>query len=126
MLHRATLGSLERFLGVVLEQHAGQLPGWLAPDQVVVIPIEAELAPYAAEVTALLAGAGLRAVVDAKNESLARRIALSHELGIPYVAVIGRRERDAQALSLRAHDEQRVLPVDEAVTELVRRCAAPL
>ena len=126
MLHRATLGSLERFLGVVLEQHAGHLPGWLAPDQIVVIPIEAELESYAAEVQAELIRAGLRAVVDAKNESLARRIALAHELGIPYVIVVGRRERDARALSLRAQDERRVLPLDEAVTELVRRCAAPL
>lgn len=126
MLHRATLGSLERFLGVVLEQHAGQLPGWLAPDQVVVIPIEPELAPYASEVQAELGRAGLRAVCDAKNESLGRRIALAHEHGIPYVAVVGRRERDVRALSLRAHDEQRVLPLDEAVTQLVRRCAPPL
>lgn len=126
MLHRATLGSLERFFGVVLEQYAGQLPGWLAPDQVVVIPIEAELTPYAADVQSELGRAGLRVLVDGRNESLARRIALAHEQGIPYVAVIGRRERDARALSLRAHDEQRVLPLDEAVTELVRRCAAPL
>ena len=126
MLHRATLGSLERFLGVVLEQYAGQLPGWLAPDQVVVIPIEPELSPYAAEVQAKLAGAGLRAVCDAKNESLARRIALAHEQGIPYVAVIGRREREVRAVSLRAQGEPCVLPLDEAVTELVRRCAAPL
>jgi threonyl-tRNA synthetase len=126
MLHRATLGSLERFLGVVLEQHGGQLPAWLAPDQVVVVPIETELAPYAEEVVAALRETGLRVVCDARNESLARRIALAHEDGIPFVAVIGRRERDARRLSLRARDEQWLVPLDEAVTELVRRCAAPL
>jgi threonyl-tRNA synthetase len=126
MLHRATLGSLERFLGVVLEQHGGQLPAWLAPDQVVVVPIETELAPYAEQVVAALRETGLRVVCDARNESLARRIALAHEDGIPFVAVIGRRERDARRLSLRARDEQWLVPLDEAVTELVRRCAAPL
>jgi threonyl-tRNA synthetase len=126
MLHRATLGSLERFLGVVLEQHGGHLPAWLAPDQVVVVPIEAELAPYAEQVVAALRETGLRVVCDARNESLARRIALAHEDGIPFVAVIGRRERDARLLSLRARDEQWLAPLDEAVIELARRCAAPL
>lgn len=126
MLHRATLGSLERFLAVVLEQHRGQLPAWLAPDQVVVLPIEAELAPYAEEVAAALGRAGLRVVCDERNESLARRIALSHEDGIPFVAVIGRRERDARGLSLRARDEQWLVPLDEGIAELARRCAAPL
>jgi threonyl-tRNA synthetase len=126
MLHRATLGSLERFLGVVLEQHGGRLPAWLAPDQVVVVPIEAELAPYAEQVVAELRASGLRVVCDARNESLARRIALAHEDGIPFVAVIGRLERDARLLSLRARDEQWRAPLAEAVTELARRCAAPL
>jgi threonyl-tRNA synthetase len=126
MLHRATLGSLERFLGVVLEQHGGRLPAWLAPDQVVVVPIEAELAPYAEEVAAALRDSGLRVVCDARHESLARRIALAHEDGIPFVAVIGRRERDTRRLSLRARDEQRLVPLVEAVAELTRRCAAPL
>jgi threonyl-tRNA synthetase len=125
MLHRATLGSLERFLGVVLEQHAGQLPGWLAPDQVVVIPVEAELAPYCDDVVSELRRAGLRAIADHRSESLARRVALAHEHGIPHVAVVGRRERAARSLSLRAGDTQRVLPLLEAVTELARLCAPP-
>jgi threonyl-tRNA synthetase len=126
MLHRATLGSLERFLGVVLEQHAGKLPGWLAPDQVVVIPIEAELAAYADEVVSELRGARLRASADHRNESLARRVALAHEQGVPYVAVVGQRERGARSLSLRQSDAQRVLPLAEAVTELAKLCAPPL
>lgn len=126
MLHRATLGSLERFLGVVLEQHAGKLPGWLAPDQVVVIPIEADLAAYADEVVSALRGAGLRASADHRNESLARRVALAHEHGVPYVAVVGQRERGARSLSLRQTDVQRVLPLAEAVTALAELCAPPL
>lgn len=125
MLHRATLGSLERFLGIVLEQHAGKLPGWLAPDQVVVIPVEAVLAPYADEVVAELRGAGLRAIADHRSESLARRVALAHEQGIPFVTVVGRREQGARALSLRQSDAQRVLPLADAVKELGMLCAPP-
>jgi threonyl-tRNA synthetase len=125
MLHRATLGSLERFLGVVLEQHGGQLPGWLAPDQCVVIPVEAEQASYGDEVVRELRHAGLRVLADPRSESLARRVALAHEHGIPHVAVVGRREQAARSLSLRTNDAQRVLPLAEAVTELARLCAPP-
>jgi len=126
MLHRATLGSLERFLGIVLEQHDGRLPAWLAPDQVVVVPIDAEHHAYAREVLDELARAGLRAAMDLRGETLARRIALAHEYGIPYVAVVGRRERDARSLSLRHGDEQRVLSLADGAAELAERCAPPL
>ena len=126
MLHRATLGSLERFLGIVLEQHDGQLPAWLAPDQVVVLPIEAEQYDYAREVQAELTRAGLRAQNDASRETLSRRVALAHEAAIPYVAVVGRREAQARGVSLRHAEVQRVLPLAEAVQELGRACAPPL
>jgi threonyl-tRNA synthetase len=126
MLHRATLGSLERFLGIVLEQHGGHLPAWLAPEQIVVLPIEAEQHDYAREVQAELERAGLRATGDSSRETLARRVALAHEAAIPYVAVVGRREREARALSLRRAGEQRVLDLVEAARELVRACAPPL
>jgi threonyl-tRNA synthetase len=126
MLHRATLGSLERFLGIVLEQHAGKLPPWLAPDQVVVLPVEASQADYAAEVNQALKRAGLRAACDARDESLSRRIALAHEQAVPFVAVVGRREREAASVSLRHGDQQRVLAFDGAVAELVALCAPPL
>jgi threonyl-tRNA synthetase len=126
MLHRATLGSLERFLGVVLEQHDGHLPAWLAPDQVAVLPIEAEQHGYAREVQAELLRAGLRAVSDASRETLARRVALAHEAAIPYVAVVGRREAESRSVSLRHGEAQRVLPLAETVQELGRACAPPL
>jgi threonyl-tRNA synthetase len=126
MLHRATLGSLERFLGIVLEQHDGKLPPWLAPDQVVIIPIEAEQHDYAQELEAALRHAQLRVVSDRRSESLARRIATAHENGIPYVAVLGRREQAARALSLRHGDAQRLLSISDAVRELSEVCAPPL
>lgn len=126
MLHRATLGSLERFLGVVLEQHDGRLPGWLAPDQVVVLPVEPAQHDYAKELEAELRRAGLRAVSDLSGETLARRVALAHEYGIPYVAVVGRRESEARSVSLRHAEGQQVLASSDAVRELVAACAPPL
>lgn len=126
MLHRATLGSLERFLGIVLEQHDGHLPAWLAPDQVLVLPVDSDQRHYARDVAAELKRVGLRAVEDSRGETLSRRIALAHEHGIPHVAVVGRREQDARSLSLRQGDRQRVLTLSEAGRELAEVCAPPL
>jgi threonyl-tRNA synthetase len=126
MLHRATLGSLERFLGIVLEQHAGQLPAWLSPDQVTVIPVDEAQHAYARELERQLRRAGLRAVSDLRGETLARRVALAHEAAIPYVAVVGRREQEAESLSLRDARGQRVLGREQAIRELTERCAPPL
>jgi threonyl-tRNA synthetase len=126
MLHRATLGSLERFLGIVLEQHAGHLPAWLAPDQVVVLPVSAAQHDYADDIAAQLKRAGLRALCDARDESLARRIAIAHDQAIPLVCVVGQREQAARSVSLREGDAQHVLPLDEALRMLPQRCAPPL
>ncbi|RYZ06298.1 MAG: threonine--tRNA ligase [Myxococcales bacterium] len=126
MLHRATLGSLERFLGILLEQHGGRLPAWLAPDQVVVLPTDAEVHDYAREIERELRSAGLRSLVDLREDSLSRRIALSHEHGVPHVVVVGKREREARRVSLRGGEGQRVLAVPEAVRSLLEACAPPL
>ncbi|HYP87897.1 MAG TPA: threonine--tRNA ligase, partial [Polyangiaceae bacterium] len=126
MLHRATLGSLERFLGIVLEQHDGLLPAWLSPDQVVILPVEAEQQGYAREVEQSLQRAGLRAVTDLRSETLSRRVALAHEAAIPFVAVVGRRELEQRSVSLRDAGGQRVLSLEDALRTLTERCAPPL
>jgi threonyl-tRNA synthetase len=126
MLHRATLGSLERFLGIVLEHHAGRVPAWLAPDQVLVLPVDDELDGYAREQVAALNRAGLRARSDGRAESLARRIAIAHEQSIPFVCVVGRRERDAGQLSVRYGERQELLSSEAALRLLSERCAPPL
>lgn len=126
MLHRATLGSLERFLGIVLEHHEGRLPAWLAPDQVSVLPVDEAHREYAQAVAAELRGASLRAVVDSRGESLARRVALAHDQGIPHVLVVGDRERGSLSVSLREGRGQRVLPLTEASAHLATACAPPL
>jgi threonyl-tRNA synthetase len=126
MLHRATLGSLERFFGIVLEQHEGRLPAWLAPDQVSVLPVESAQTAFAREIVAALKRLGLRALTDERDESLARRVALAHEQAVPYVCVVGRREQAARNVSLRHGDAQRVLGLQELLAELASACAPPL
>ena len=123
ILHRALFGSIERFLGVLLEHHGAQLPAWLAPEQVAVVAIGAEPATWAAEVHARLRAAGVRARLDAGGDTLARRIAVAHHDGVPVVAIVGNREAAAGAVTLRVGAEQRTLDLDAAVADVVARCA---
>jgi threonyl-tRNA synthetase len=121
MLHRALFGSIERFLGIVLEHHGAALPAWLAPEQVAVVPVSANHRDRAAEVCAALAAAGLRSRLDADDATLSRRIAVAHHDGVPFVAVIGDREIAAGTLSVRAADGSWTQPAADAIAELVRR-----
>ncbi len=123
MLHRALFGSIERFLGVLLEHHGAALPAWLAPEQVAVMPIAAAHQARAAELHARLAGAGLRSRLDDDDRTLARRIAQAHHDGVPFVAVVGQREVDDGTVAIRSRDDRWTAPVDEAIAELVRRAA---
>jgi threonyl-tRNA synthetase len=123
MLHRALFGSIERFLGVLLEHHGAQLPLWLAPDQVAVVPVASNHAVRAAEICAELARAGLRSRLDAEDGTLSRRIAVAHHDGVPFVVVIGDREVGDATLAVRARDDRWSRPAGDAIAELVRRVA---
>jgi threonyl-tRNA synthetase len=125
MLHRALYGSLERFMGVLLEHHRGSLPPWLAPAQVVVLPIAAAHHEAARHVERALLDDGLRGVIDAREHSLAKRIAEAHQQGIPFAAVIGDREVERASISLRSREAREELPIDRAREELRARCARP-
>ncbi len=122
MLHRALFGSLERFLGVLLEQHGAALPAWLAPDQIAVVPVTAAHHAYAQRIADDLAAAGLRVRVAAQNESLAKRIKLAHHDGVPYQIVVGDREMADGTLAIRAREAQWWAPVELAVVDLAQRC----
>ncbi|HZI15406.1 MAG TPA: threonine--tRNA ligase [Myxococcus sp.] len=123
MLHRALLGSLERFIGVLLEHHGGALPAWLAPEQVVVAPVGEAAVEYAERFAARLREAGCRVGVDARGESLSRKIVDAHGAGVPWVVVVGNREGAAGGVRLRQRDgAQKDLPWDAAVAELVAAC----
>ncbi len=103
MLHRAILGSLERFIGTLIEHYAGNFPLWLAPNQVVLIPIKTEQEEYAFKVRQMLMDIGLRVIVDTRNESLGKRIREASMQKIPYQIVIGAKEAESGQVSVRSH-----------------------
>jgi threonyl-tRNA synthetase len=103
MIHRALMGSYERFIGILLEHFAGELPVWLAPAQAIVLPIADRHVPYARSVVSGLREAELRAEVDDRTESVARKIRDAELRKIPYMLVVGDREQESETLSLREH-----------------------
>lgn len=125
MLHRAMLGSFERFVGLLLERTAGRLPPWLAPEQVRVLAVAPALADYAAEVAALLDARGLRASVDARDAPLGARVKRAHDARVPLVAIVGPRDRDARSVSLRHGSEKQELPLAGALEALAGACSPP-
>jgi threonyl-tRNA synthetase len=119
MLHHAVLGSLERFIALLLEHYDGQLPLWLAPDQAVVASIGEERADYAREVADALAAQGLRMALDVRPERLGRKIVDAREAGIPIVLAVGAREAEAGTVALRRRDgAQAVMAIAEAGARL--------
>jgi len=127
MLHRAMVGSLERFLGILLEHHDGRVPAWLAPEQVRVLPVHLEQRPYAEEVVGRLREHGLRAGVDGSNETLARRVAEAHAMRVPLLWVVGAREMAERSVTERGQcDERRAVPLLEAIGRARVVCAAPV
>lgn len=101
MLHRALLGSLERFIGTLIEHYAGNFPLWLAPNQIVLIPIKPEHNGFAADIKRLLDKEGFRVHVDDRNESLAKRIREASGLKVPYQIILGDKEVETKTLSVR-------------------------
>jgi threonyl-tRNA synthetase len=124
MLHRALYGSLERFLGILLEHHGSALPAWLAPVQVAVLPIAAAQADAGGALAAELRRAGLRVEVGL-DESLAKRIAQASAQAVPFQVVLGAREVAAGTVALRSREGQATMPLDRVVDEVRRRCAHP-
>jgi threonyl-tRNA synthetase len=127
MLHRAILGSFERFLGILIEQYAGRFPLWLAPVQVVVASIVSDAGPYAEEVAAALRAAGLEARADVRNEKINAKVREHSLAHVPVLAVVGRREAGQRLVALRrlGSDGQEILALDEAVSMLAKEAQAP-
>jgi threonyl-tRNA synthetase len=105
MIHRALFGSFERFIGILLEHTAGELPFWLAPVQATVLPIADDQIDYAREVAEQLAQAGLRVEVDDRTESIKKKIRNAELQKIPYMLVVGKREAESGEVALRRHRE---------------------
>jgi threonyl-tRNA synthetase len=126
MLHRAIFGSVERFLGILLEHHQGALPAWLAPEQLRVLPVGPDSQAYASEVRQRLEEAGLRVSEDARGETLSRRILDSHRDSVPFVVLVGAREQAARSVQLRERSgAQRQVVLESAVAELREACRVP-
>jgi threonyl-tRNA synthetase len=127
MLHRACLGSFERFIGILIENWAGKLPFWLAPRQVVVASIVSEADAYVAEVVAALTKAGVRAEADTRNEKINYKVR-EHSVGkVPVILAIGRKEVEDRTVTLRRLGEKQtqVLSLESAVADLAGEAVAP-
>jgi threonyl-tRNA synthetase len=128
MLHRAIFGSMERFIAILIEHYAGRLPGWLAPVQVVVATITQDADHYAGEVVERLKTAGIRAVIDLRNEKINYKIREHSLTKIPVIAVVGKREAAERTVALRTLgvENQAFLPLDSAVSHLHSIMSSPL
>jgi threonyl-tRNA synthetase len=127
MLHRAIFGSLERFIGVLIENYAGKFPLWLAPLQAVVATITSDADAYAQEVKAALDAAGLRAELDIRNEKINYKVREHSLAKVPVLAVVGRREAENRSVAIRrlGSEKQEILALDEAVNRLKAEAVSP-
>jgi threonyl-tRNA synthetase len=121
MIHRALLGSFERFIGIMIEHYAGVLPLWLAPVQAIVLPVSDRFNDFAATVSDSLRADGVRAELDARSESVGRKIRDAELRKIPYMLVIGEREAADRTVAVREHGgaDRGSLPIAEFAAELV-------
>jgi threonyl-tRNA synthetase len=127
MLHRAITGSLERFIGVLIEHYAGKFPLWLAPVQVAVATIVSDADGYANEVIELLKAAGIRTELDLSNEKINYKVRRHSLAKTPYLWVVGRKEAENRTISVRklGSEAQESLALSEAISMLSAEAAPP-
>jgi threonyl-tRNA synthetase len=128
MLHRAIFGSLERFVGILIEHHAGKFPLWLAPTQAVVCSIVSDCNPYAESIVAKLRAAGLVAEFDGRNEKINYKVREHSLAKIPVILAVGKRDEEGGTVAIRRLGEegQKTLPLDEAIAVLSAEARSPL
>ncbi len=121
MIHRALFGSVERFFGVLTEHYAGHFPPWLAPVQVVGVPVANEFADYLDEIAALLRAKGVRVSVDASDDRMQKKILNHTKAKVPFMLIAGGQDRDNGAVSFRFRDgsQENGIPVDQAVARIL-------
>ena len=127
MVHRALFGSVERFVGNLIEHYAGNFPGWLAPEQAIILPITSSQHGRAVEVQRILTDAGLRCGCDGRNETVGYRIRDAETRKIPFMLVIGQREAESGEVSLRVHGEgdRGNMSTEEALALISEACRRP-
>jgi threonyl-tRNA synthetase len=126
MLHRAIVGSLERFIGILIENHAGAMPMWLAPMQVSILNISDAQADYCKDLAAKLRKLGFRVEADLRNEKITYKIREHSVQKLPYILVVGDKERDANTVAVRARGniDLGVMSIDALVERLQQDVAA--
>lgn len=127
MLHRALFGSIERFLGILIENHAGKLPLWLSPEQVVVCPVTNDFDDYAESAAQALKAAGLYVSTDLRNEKITYKIREHSLAKVPVIAVVGAKEKENGTVTIRriGSDKQEVLKLDDLVKVLSQEAQMP-
>ncbi len=128
MLHRAILGTFERFIGILIEHHAGRFPLWLSPVQAVVATIVSDADDYAREVVAKLKAAGLRAETDTRNEKINYKVREHSLAKVPLLLVVGKREAEEGTVAIRrlgSDEHQKVMPLDEAIAAFQAEAVPP-
>ncbi len=127
MLHRAILGSLERWIGILIEQYSGRMPVWLSPVQLVIASITDSSNGYAAEVMAAATKAGIRAELDIRNEKIGYKIREHSTSKVPFIFAVGGREAEARTVAVRrlGSDGQEILQLEHALTQLANEALAP-
>jgi threonyl-tRNA synthetase len=128
MLHRAIIGTFERFIGILIEHYAGKFPLWLAPVQAVVATIVSDADAYAGEVAAKLAGAGIRVETDLRNEKINYKVREHSLKKVPLLLVVGKREAEEGTVAIRrlgSDEHQKMMSLDEAVAMIAGEAVPP-
>jgi threonyl-tRNA synthetase len=128
MLHRAIIGTFERFIGILIEHYAGKFPLWLAPVQAVVATIVSDADAYAEQVARKLAAAGIRVETDLRNEKINYKVREHSLAKVPLLLVVGKREADEGTVALRrlgSDEHQKMMSLDEAVAMMREEAVAP-
>lgn len=127
MLHRAILGTFERFIGILIEHYAGKFPVWLAPLQVVVASISTDVNPYAEKIYALLKEKGIKVQLDIRNEKINYKIREHSHQKIPYILAVGKRESEEETVSVRqiGSQQQSVMTLDQFVEKIIAEAKMP-
>jgi threonyl-tRNA synthetase len=127
MLHRAIFGSMERFIGILIEHYAGHLPLWLSPQQAVVCSIVSDADDYARTINAAMLEAGLRSELDLRNEKINYKVREHSLAKVPLILAVGKRDQEAGTVAVRrlGSEGQQVLPLGEAIEVLKKDARVP-
>ena len=125
MIHRAPFGSLERFIAILLEHSGGNFPLWLAPEQVIILPISEKYQNYAEKVLSLLENSDIRALIDARNEKTGKKIRDAEVSKVPYMLIVGEKEEKEESVSVRIHGQgdQGVISMQSFVDQIKKDIA---